>query len=76
MCRKKQIKVFLERIYWEWFLLRRRINRIWWNIKIWMRENWVDALIDSGLVLAAGLVGLLIGGFIGFLFVLNALLGA
>lgn len=41
----------------------------------WFKSNWVSVVLDFSVVILAALVGLLIGGFIGFIFVFNALLG-
>lgn len=41
-----------------------------------IKENWRELVIDTAIVVFAAFVGLLIGGFIGMVFVINALLGA
>lgn len=41
----------------------------------WFRSNWVSVVLDFSIVILAGFVGLLIGGFLGLFFVINALLG-
>lgn len=41
----------------------------------WFKSNWVSVVLDFSIVILAGFVGLLIGGFLGFIFVINALMG-
>lgn len=46
------------------------------DLRAWFKENWVSAVLDLSMVVLACFIGLLIGGFLGFIFVINALIGA
>lgn len=73
---KKQVKAILEKVgnYGGLFIRRMRLQmfRLWRKIKV----NWQDLAIDTAIIVVSAFVGILIGGFIGLIFVINALLGA
>lgn len=73
---KKQIKDTLERIGSWWGAFSRRMKLRLFRLGRKIKENWRELVIDTAIVVFAAFVGLLIGGFIGMVFVINALLGA
>lgn len=72
---KKQLKGLMERFYSELKLFKRRFIIRFRKFKVWMKKNWVSVALDSAVIIVAAFVGLLIGGFIGFLFVIKSLVG-
>lgn len=66
----------MERAGSWWRLFYRRTKLILFRLWRKIREDWKYIAIDTAIVVIAVFVGLLIGGFIGIIFVINALLGA
>lgn len=45
------------------------------KVKAYLKKNWAGVVLDGAIALTCAFAGLLFGGFLGFLFVINALLG-
>lgn len=78
-----QLRKIMKSFNYEWHLFRRRLKikkaklskKIRFK-KAWAKEN-IDIVITNILiVLVSAIIGLMVGGFIGFVFVFNALVGA
>lgn len=78
-------KLINEKIYllkFDWFLLKRHLSMKWRAIKQAIesnlhgkRDDLIQLGIDLAVVITAAFVGILIGGFLGFILVINALMG-